>query len=68
VAELLLVVHGDELEAVTVVGGDQTERRLNATGVFAMIGASPGPSIEMATTASACFWRRLQNRLEGRGT
>ena len=32
---------GDELEAVTVVGRDQTERRLNATGVFAMIGASP---------------------------
>jgi thioredoxin reductase (NADPH) len=32
---------GDELEAVTVVGRDQSERRLNATGVFAMIGASP---------------------------
>jgi thioredoxin reductase (NADPH) len=36
------VLHGgDELEAVTVVGRDQSERRLNATGVFAMIGASP---------------------------
>jgi thioredoxin reductase (NADPH) len=32
---------GDELEAVTVVGRDQGERRLNATAVFAMIGASP---------------------------
>ena len=32
---------GDELEAVTVVRQDQSERRLNATGVFAMIGASP---------------------------
>jgi thioredoxin reductase (NADPH) len=32
---------GDELEAVTVVGGDQGERRLNARGVYAMIGASP---------------------------
>jgi thioredoxin reductase (NADPH) len=32
---------GDEVEAVTVVGRDQSERRLNATGVFAMIGASP---------------------------
>ena len=32
---------GDELEAVTVVGGDQGERRLNAKGVYAMIGASP---------------------------
>jgi thioredoxin reductase (NADPH) len=35
-------LHGrDELEAVTVVDRDQNERRLNATGVFAMIGASP---------------------------
>jgi thioredoxin reductase (NADPH) len=32
---------GDTLEAVTVVGRDQGERRLNATGVYAMIGASP---------------------------
>jgi thioredoxin reductase (NADPH) len=32
---------GDELEAVTVVGVDQGERRLNARGVYAMIGASP---------------------------
>jgi thioredoxin reductase (NADPH) len=32
---------GDEIEAVTVVGRDQGERRLNATGVYAMIGASP---------------------------
>jgi thioredoxin reductase (NADPH) len=32
---------GDELEAVTIAGRDQSERRLNATGVFAMIGASP---------------------------
>jgi thioredoxin reductase (NADPH) len=35
-------LHGsDGLEAVTVVGRDQSERRLDATGVFAMIGASP---------------------------
>jgi thioredoxin reductase (NADPH) len=32
---------GDELEAVTVVCRDESEHRLNATGVFAMIGASP---------------------------
>jgi thioredoxin reductase (NADPH) len=32
---------GEELEAVTIVGRDQDERRLDATGVFAMIGASP---------------------------
>ena len=32
---------GDELEAVTIVTQDQTERRLDATAVFAMIGASP---------------------------
>jgi thioredoxin reductase (NADPH) len=32
---------GDELEAVTVTGRDGGQRRLNATGVFAMIGASP---------------------------
>jgi thioredoxin reductase (NADPH) len=32
---------GDEIEAVTVVEGDGTERRLDATAVFAMIGASP---------------------------
>jgi thioredoxin reductase (NADPH) len=32
---------GDGLEAVTVGGRDQSEQRLNATGVFAMIGASP---------------------------
>jgi thioredoxin reductase (NADPH) len=31
---------GDALESVTV-GRNQSERRLNATGVFAMIGASP---------------------------
>ena len=35
-------LHGDdELEAVTVVGGDQGERRLDTKGVYAMIGASP---------------------------
>jgi thioredoxin reductase (NADPH) len=32
---------GEELEAVTVVCRDHSEHRLNATGVFAMIGASP---------------------------
>jgi thioredoxin reductase (NADPH) len=32
---------GDELEAVTVVGRDQGERRLRTAAVFAMIGASP---------------------------
>ena len=32
---------GDELEAVTVVGRDQRERRLPTAAVFAMIGASP---------------------------
>jgi thioredoxin reductase (NADPH) len=32
---------GDELEAVTIITQDQTERRLDATAVFAMIGASP---------------------------
>ena len=32
---------GDELEAVTVVCRDQGEHRLDATGVFAMIGAAP---------------------------
>jgi thioredoxin reductase (NADPH) len=32
---------GDDLEAVTVVGRDQSERRLNTTAVFTMIGASP---------------------------
>jgi thioredoxin reductase (NADPH) len=32
---------GDELEEVTVRCRDQSERRLNATGVFAMIGAAP---------------------------
>jgi thioredoxin reductase (NADPH) len=36
------VLHGDdELEAVTVAGGDGSEHRLDATGVFAMIGALP---------------------------
>ena len=35
-------LHGDdEIEAVTLVDRDQTERRLDATAVFAMIGASP---------------------------
>lgn len=35
-------IHGEEeLEGVTVVGSDRTEHRLSATGVFAMIGASP---------------------------
>jgi thioredoxin reductase (NADPH) len=35
-------LHGDDSpEAVTIVGRDQSERRLNATAVFAMIGASP---------------------------
>jgi thioredoxin reductase (NADPH) len=35
-------LHGDdELEAVTVVCRDEIEHRLNATAVFAMIGASP---------------------------
>jgi thioredoxin reductase (NADPH) len=32
---------GEELEAVTVACHDGSEHRLNATGVFAMIGASP---------------------------
>jgi thioredoxin reductase (NADPH) len=32
---------GDRLEAVTIVGRDQSERRLDVTAVFAMIGASP---------------------------
>ena len=32
---------GDQLEAVTIVTQDQTERRLDTTAVFAMIGASP---------------------------
>jgi thioredoxin reductase (NADPH) len=32
---------GDELDAVTIVGRDQSERRLDVTAVFAMIGASP---------------------------
>jgi thioredoxin reductase (NADPH) len=35
-------LHGDEeLEAVTVVDRERAERRLDATGVYAMIGASP---------------------------
>jgi thioredoxin reductase (NADPH) len=35
-------LHGDEeIDGVTVVGRDQHERRVNATGVFAMIGAAP---------------------------
>ncbi len=35
-------LHGDDgLEAVTVLRPDNSEQRLNATGVFAMIGASP---------------------------
>src|SRR4051794_15736435 len=32
---------GEELEAVTVLSAHEGERRLDATGVFAMIGASP---------------------------
>ena len=32
---------GDELEAVTLVGRDQSERRLDTTALFAMVGASP---------------------------
>jgi thioredoxin reductase (NADPH) len=32
---------GDSPEAVTILGRDQSERRLDATAVFAMIGASP---------------------------
>ena len=32
---------GDQIEAVTIVTQDQTERRLDVTAVFAMIGASP---------------------------
>ncbi len=32
---------GDELEAVTLAGRDQSERRLDTTALFAMIGASP---------------------------
>ena len=32
---------GDEIDGVTVVDRDQTERRLEATSVFAMIGAFP---------------------------
>jgi thioredoxin reductase (NADPH) len=35
-------LHGDDqLEAVTVVGRDQGERRLDTTAVYAMIGATP---------------------------
>ncbi len=35
-------LHGDEeLEAVTVVGGDRSEERLPTAAVFAMIGATP---------------------------
>ena len=35
-------LHGDdEIEAVTIVDRDQTERRLDAKAVFAMIGAAP---------------------------
>src|SRR3954470_12161761 len=38
----LKALHGsDALEAVTVVCSDESDHRLNATGVFAMIGASP---------------------------
>jgi thioredoxin reductase (NADPH) len=38
----LKALHGsDALEAVTVVCRDESDQRLNATGVFAMIGASP---------------------------
>jgi thioredoxin reductase (NADPH) len=38
----LKTLHGeDELEAVTLVGRDQSERRLEAKAVYAMIGASP---------------------------
>jgi thioredoxin reductase (NADPH) len=38
----LKALHGDgELEAVTVLGRDQNERRLDAKAVYAMIGASP---------------------------
>jgi thioredoxin reductase (NADPH) len=32
---------GDAIDGVTIVERDQTERRLDATAVFAMIGASP---------------------------
>ena len=32
---------GDAIDGVTIVDRDQTERRLDATAVFAMIGASP---------------------------
>ena len=32
---------GDELEAVTVIGRDQSEHRVNTAAVYAMIGASP---------------------------
>jgi thioredoxin reductase (NADPH) len=39
--EVKAIHGGDEIEAVTVVDRDQTERRLGATAVFAMIGASP---------------------------
>ena len=35
-------LHGDdEMDGVTVVDRDQTEHRLDATAVFAMIGAAP---------------------------
>jgi thioredoxin reductase (NADPH) len=35
-------LHGDDqIDGVTIVAHDQTERRLGATAVFAMIGASP---------------------------
>jgi len=39
--ELKALHGGEELEAVAVVGRDQSERRLTTTAVYAMIGASP---------------------------
>ena len=39
--EVTAVHGGEEVEAVTVVCRDQVEHRLDATGVFAMIGAAP---------------------------
>jgi thioredoxin reductase (NADPH) len=39
--EVKAIHGGDEIDGVTVVDRDQTERRLGATAVFAMIGASP---------------------------
>ena len=46
-------LHGsDEIDGVTVVDRDQTERRLDATAVFAMIGAARGPKTSAPSSVS----------------